>query len=1036
MNNIGNVFLLALFISASIYTQVTKASNLQSNTSSWVEGICDKDTSTYHGATRDYYDRKNKLAWNNFMGDWVDAEMSHQGSQPFSQLYIPQSLRGEIHTADITALTNLWLTHSIENHGVLMTLKDGEYSSFYSVDNDETYTHPELTVTTTQGVYMLHPSADTDLQKTTYTCRGNSKNLVGINNILIRFDLSSIKGELIKSELGLYSSKQIYSNSTFNIFAVKLPHTDYSPKKGVVRSLLSKVPEMTWKEGECDFETNLYNGATRTYFNRQSLHSWQNHMGDWVDANLRHQGTVPFSTLTLGAEQLNSTHSIDVTSLVTHWQNGSVANHGLLLNTADGEYVSFHSKESNSNQYQPKLLISTAEGNFEILADADTDIQETTFTCRGEKETLVAENNILLRFNIDHIANVVTGAQLQLTTAKETYSFVELNLFAISVLEKIEDVPIEQLPKDDYAPLNFEVTATSPHIAFTDLISGPSTGLGDSLGSGVIVTAWGFNLGVEQDNSSIEYCNSSSCQPVPHIYYWKSADGQLPSGPANLYESHGMQEISFSIPEALEGNGEIKFITEQGTTAVSFTVREGSIYHVMPNGNDNTGDGSYQSPWLTIAKADSTINAGSTLYVHDIITGDENTSQVIYNNRLAAMSLLEAQYAYVSYPNTRPEVIGERGFSVYAGGADLTAGFVISKFSIFAAEADEDENNQPVNVRAQVTFAIDGNKDGRAIGNFITDAHPNDITGACPDGQQAAIKANSLSSDKVSNFKILGNHIKNYGCNGSSRFQHTTYLSVRSGDENKQLIAPEMAWNFLQDNKTSSGLHYFDENISGEQCGQFIDTVKIHDNVVINQSGPALSYGANCPVNTQFEYYNNIAINVGLKADYSDEVINGTVNSAVSISIGHPDVTSRIAFKNNIFYKWNSDDQQNNLMSCIGLSSKYNNASVIWDSNVCYTDTDLHFIRSNYLGDSMESIFVGKNNAWFSNAVNIINAITPAWDLNPITDNPLIYINNSMVTLHENSPLIGQSSTTQLRDVYGRLRSERNAIGAVQAIIE
>jgi len=101
MNNISNVFLLALFLFASIYTHITNASQLQSNISSWVEGICDKDTSTYHGATRDYYDRKNKLVWNNFMGDWIDADLSNQGSKPFSQLYMPQSTKGKIHTADI-----------------------------------------------------------------------------------------------------------------------------------------------------------------------------------------------------------------------------------------------------------------------------------------------------------------------------------------------------------------------------------------------------------------------------------------------------------------------------------------------------------------------------------------------------------------------------------------------------------------------------------------------------------------------------------------------------------------------------------------------------------------------------------------------------------------------------------------------------------------------------------------------------------------------------------------------------------------------
>jgi hypothetical protein len=1018
-----------------MYTQVTNAFQPQSNISSWVEGICDKETSSYHGATRDYYDRENKLAWENLMGDWFDANMSHQGYQQFSQLYIPKSPIGQLHTTDITSLTNLWLTNSLENHGVLITQSDGSYSSFYSIDNDDNSIHPQLKVTTTVGSYTVKAIADTDLQKTTYTCRGNLKDLVGTNTILIRFDLSQIEGELIESELGLYSSKNIYSYATLNVFAAKLPSTEYPSQLKIINPLLSQTPEITWMEGECDFESSLFNGATRTYFNRQTLHSWQNYMGDWTDADLTPQGEAPFSKLHLDAEELNSTHDIDITSLVVHWQSGSISNHGLLLKTVDGEYVSFHSKEGNNEQYQPKLLITTAEGNFEILADADTDIQSTTYTCRGEKKTLVAKNNILLRFNIDHIPHMISDAKLQLTTAKQTYSYVELDVLAVAILEEepLNDSPGVP-PSEEYIPIDFEVTDTSPHIAFTDLTSGPSTGLGDSFGSGVIVTAWGFNLGFNQENSTIEYCNNYTCKQVPYVYYWKAADGQLPSGPANLYESHGMQEVSFSIPEASEGQGEIKFVTEQGATGVPFNVRKGNIYHVMPTGNDTTGDGSFEKPWLTIAKADSIIGAGSTLYVHDVTTGDENTSQVIYNNRLDAISSLAAQFAYLAYPNTRPEAIGERGFSVYSGESDLTAGFVISKFSIFAAEADEDENNQPVNVRANVTYGIMGSRNGRAIGNYITDAHPDDLTGACPDGQQAAIVATAQSTDRVSNFKVFGNHIFDYGCEGSTKFQHTTYITIRSADENRQLEAPEIGWNFLQDNKTSGGLHYFDENHKGEDCGQFITPLNIHDNVIINQAGPALAFGANCPVNTTFNFYNNVAINVGLKADFDDETTNGSLNDAVAISIGHDQVTSELNFTNNIFYKWNSDDQQDNLRACIAFSARYDGAAINWNSNVCYVESDLTFVGFNYLGESMSNKISGQNNVWYTTIETPINALTPLWDTNPITTNPLLMMNGNMIHVSKESPLIGQSESYLLRDVYGTMRAYLPTTGAIEYI--
>ena len=578
-----------------------------------------------------------------------------------------------------------------------------------------------------------------------------------------------------------------------------------------------------------------------------------------------------------------------------------------------------------------------------------------------------------------------------------------------------------------------ESTGDGPHLIFSDLVSGPSIGLGDGQGSGVIVTIWGFELGPEQGDSRFEFCDvNNSCNPVAHVYYWKNADGQLPGGPANLYQSHGMQEVSFSIPESPSGTGEVKILTSNGESRLPFTVRDGEIYHVKSTGNDDSGDGSFSNPWLTIEKADKTINSGSTLYVHNVITGDENTTQGIYNNRREAMSSLDAQFGYVAYPNTRPEVIGERGFSVYSGDLELTAGFVLSKFSIFAAEADEDENNQPVNARANVSFGIQGSRDGRAIGNYVTDAHPDDASGACPDAQQAAITAGSLGTDRVSNFKVLGNHIHEYGCDGSSRFQHTTYMTIRSAEDNEQLVAPEMAWNYLQDNKTSGGLHYFDENHTGENCGQFITTMKVHDNVVINQAGPALSVGAKCPVNTKFHFYNNLAINVGLKADFDAVETNGSVNTAVAISVGHEDVTAELTFDNNTFYKWSQDDQDKNLMSCIGLFTSYSNATVNWNSNVCYTGGDFHFIRSNYLGDGMEGKFNGQNNLWFSESPSPINALAPSWDSSPILTDPKLRVDGYRVAVDEGSPLIGQGKVSLLRDVYGRLRATPGTIGAVE----
>ena len=100
-------------------------------------------------------------------------------------------------------------------------------------------------------------------------------------------------------------------------------------------------------------------------------------------------------------------------------------------------------------------------------------------------------------------------------------------------------------------------------IAFSDLISGPSTGLGDSVGSGVIVTVWGYNLGSTQGTSTALFTDSASTERSCEVYYWKNADGLLPGAPANLYESHGMQEVAFSIPASAIGAGTIRLLIKK-----------------------------------------------------------------------------------------------------------------------------------------------------------------------------------------------------------------------------------------------------------------------------------------------------------------------------------------------------------------------------------------------------------------------------------------------------------------------------------------
>lgn len=589
--------------------------------------------------------------------------------------------------------------------------------------------------------------------------------------------------------------------------------------------------------------------------------------------------------------------------------------------------------------------------------------------------------------------------------------------------------------------LSFSSQASSapPLVNFSDIISGPSTGLGDNKGSGVIVTIWGQNLGSSQGSSTLTFTDSEGKEkPAAHIYYWKNADGQLPSGPANLYESHKMQEVAFSIPDSPNGKGTIKVNVGGKTSTLPFTVRTGSIYHIKSTGNDSTGDGSYTKPWQTVNRADSKVGAGSTLYVHNVTTGDENTDMAIYHNNGNADSSLEAQFSYIAYPNTRPEAIGARTFNNYNGKKGID-GLVLSKFSLFAAEADTDENDLPTNVRKNVSAAITGSKDGRAVGNFVTDEHPSDTSGACPDAQGAAITGGANGRDQISNWKVLGNHIKDYGCAGTNRQHHTTYFTIRSSDKNLQLESPEVAYNYLQDNQASGGLHYFDEDHGGITCGNFITPFKIHHNVVVNQVGPAIANYVKCPTDTTFEYYNNIAINSGVYLP-NNELLPSTkqisLYQAVHIgqSSGAEASTATLNFYNNTFIGWNDSERPGTVDACIGFGASEGTLTINWNNNICLSDKNKPFIMSNYQGTALESRINGGGNVWFSSALNPTNAIAPAWDTTKITRDPLLTLNSPRISVTESSPTTPQNNPILAHDIYGTPRAGTSNVGAVASL--
>lgn len=566
----------------------------------------------------------------------------------------------------------------------------------------------------------------------------------------------------------------------------------------------------------------------------------------------------------------------------------------------------------------------------------------------------------------------------------------------------------------------------TPQLNFSDLISGPDTGIGDGLGSGVIVTIWGQGLGASQGDSTITFTDSIGTEHTgTHVYYWKNADGNLPGGPANLYASHKMQEIAFSIPDSASGLGHIK-VTVNGveSNSLPFTVRSGNIYHVKSNGSDSN-NGSFTSPWKTVQKAISSINSpGSTLYIHNVDSGSTTSERGIYWNNSSASSSLDAQFSFVAYPNTRPTSTGSAGFTNYN-----VDGQVISKFDIYASNyLSVDANGQPSNKTYNSTRCLETDKFGRGVGNRCTD-----IPGGCASGAQGAINGNALNGDEITGYKMLGNEVYEYGCQGSNKLHHTTYLSIRSGDANLQVDPWQIGWNYLHDNYTKNGIHMFDEKNGGSSfCGSPNDTVIINDNVVINQAGAGLSIAANCPWTNDFEVYNNIFINTGLAAAWDGidpATSDGPATSGIAVSDNG--LSGHVNIYNNTVYTWNDDDQVADTQACLGLKGSGDNVSITWNNNICYTNKNKPFVAAGCCGADVQLDNVtGSNNIWYYSGGP---STPPTWDNSAITTDPLLTVNDSVISLDANSPAIGVSTNmVLLKDIYGVNRFPGPEIGAIE----
>ncbi len=543
----------------------------------------------------------------------------------------------------------------------------------------------------------------------------------------------------------------------------------------------------------------------------------------------------------------------------------------------------------------------------------------------------------------------------------------------------------------------FSASTASPVLNFSDITSGPKTGLNDGKGSGAIVTIWGQNLGDMQGDSKIYIGN----QEAAYVYYWGRADGSKQSGPAKLYTYQKMQTISFSIPATVSDglNNIYVEVNGQNSEALQFVVRSGDIYFVKQSGiNGSTIDGTWDDPWATldyVALGSNNLGAGGRFKPGDIVYATDGVIEtdglyVKYIHGTAQLPL-----SVIAYPGAEVliEDAGYRGIHNWNGKASY---WNFSKLII------KTNGN-----------GINGFKGMRAISNEITN-YPN----GCADGQGGAIAGSNLNGPNFAGggIKMLGNYVHNFGCDTTSKLHHVFYISNRGGT---MIESYEIGWNHVSDTKVHHALHVYDEG----PCGGFSGTMRIHDNVVINQVGHGIniSAGGSSKIcyNMPIEIYNNLIVNSGLE-------IPTSAGHTRAIAITSNKNQSDIKLYNNTFYGYGeSGDGHAIRVQATGSPAWVFGGTWEFINNIFVDTNNLPFEIPQYWG----APDVGHNNLWYSSSAQAL----PSWNMNSISTNPQ-FVNpviGGSFMIDENSPANNAGANTSAvvkRDITGTLRGATGSI--------
>ena len=551
------------------------------------------------------------------------------------------------------------------------------------------------------------------------------------------------------------------------------------------------------------------------------------------------------------------------------------------------------------------------------------------------------------------------------------------------------------LPQDIAA---LATLATDPVLFFSDLTSGPRTGNGDTSGGrsgqdGAIVTLWGRNLGSAQGSSKVYHANGVE---AASYYYWGDA-----TAPADLHTYHKMQMISFQVSQgAQDGAGQIYVVVNgRPSNTLTFTVRSGNIYFAMTTGNDDTGNGSWSTPWRTIPKAASSLSPGDIAYIGNGVnqTAETDVSAAVNLGTDGAPGNPKALVVYPGATSHVGDATLERAFWVWNGDTSgYSVHWVIAKFTVTTGQ---------VGIPAQTGF--------RVVGNYVTAPQG--------DGMDGAIDA--VGNDVY----ILGNELENVGSANCSKLYHAIY--VKGVRQDNPPRAPtesnrEVAWNYVHDSRSNRAINIYSE----QEYSAYIQQHRVHDNVIVNQRGDGILLGYY--VTGDNWVYNNLIVRAGLGPEWSDDA---SYHTGVRINTGHETVTqTAVYFYNNTLYGngWSGATIPEETGSLL-----IDPAALTFSTTVYLSNNILYSTGEPYLAGESASLPAGNHrNCWYG------AGSAPAWDTTAINTNPnFVNAAISNFQLQESSPCVdvGKNvSSLVSRDLWGVPRPQGLAfdIGAFEWI--